>query len=43
MVINHDDAGREFEYHADEVLKSAQERRWLIVSIKRDWKLIFPK
>jgi phosphoglycolate phosphatase-like HAD superfamily hydrolase len=43
MVISHDDASREFEYRADEVLKSAQERRWLIVSIKRDWKLIFPK
>jgi phosphoserine phosphatase len=43
MVINHDDASREFEYRADEVLKAAQERGWLIVSIKRDWKLIFPK
>jgi phosphoserine phosphatase len=43
MVISHDDASREFEYRADEVLKPAQERGWLIVSIKRDWKLIFPK
>jgi phosphoglycolate phosphatase-like HAD superfamily hydrolase len=43
MVITHDDASREFEYRADEVLKQAQERGWLIVSIKRDWKLIFSK
>jgi phosphoglycolate phosphatase-like HAD superfamily hydrolase len=43
MVISHDDASREFEYRADEVLKPAQERGWLIVSIKRDWRLIFPK
>jgi phosphoserine phosphatase len=43
MVISHDDASREFEYRADEVLKLAQERGWLIVSIKRDWKLIFSK
>ena len=43
IVISHDDASREFEYRADEVLKPAQERGWLIVSIKRDWKLIFPR
>jgi hypothetical protein len=43
MVISHDDASREFEYRADEVLKLAQERGWLIASIKRDWKLVFPK
>jgi phosphoserine phosphatase len=43
IVISHDDAGREFEYRADEVLKPAEERGWLIVSIKRDWKLIFSK
>ena len=43
MVINHDDASREFEYRADQALKLAQERGWLIVSMKRDWKLIFPK
>jgi phosphoserine phosphatase len=43
IVISHDDASREFEYRADEVLKLAQERSWLIVSIKRDWKWIFPR
>jgi len=41
IVINHDDAAREFEYRVDEVLKLAQERGWLIVSIKRDWKYVF--
>ena len=43
MVISHDDASREFEYRTDEMLKAAQERGWLIVSMKRDWKFIFPK
>lgn len=43
IVISHDDGGREFDYRAEEVLKGAQERGWLVVSIKRDWKLIFPK
>jgi len=43
MVVSHDDVGREFEYRADEVLKPAQERGWLVVSIKRDWKWIFSK
>ncbi len=43
MVINHDDASREFEYREDEVLKLAKERGWLIVSMKHDWKLVFPK
>lgn len=43
IVISHDDASREFEYRADEMLKLAQERGWFIVSIKRDWKWIFPK
>jgi phosphoglycolate phosphatase-like HAD superfamily hydrolase len=43
MVISHDDASREFDYRADEVLKPAQERGWLIISIKRDWRLIFSK
>ncbi len=42
MVIHHDDASREFDYRVDEVLKLAQERGWLIVSIKRDWKFVFP-
>jgi phosphoglycolate phosphatase-like HAD superfamily hydrolase len=43
IAISHDDAGREFEYHAEEVLNLAQERGWLIVSIKRDWKWIFSR
>ncbi|MGQ9645678.1 MAG: HAD family hydrolase [Thermodesulfobacteriota bacterium] len=43
IAINHDDADREFDYRSDEMLKAARERGWLIVSIKRDWKLIFPK
>jgi phosphoserine phosphatase len=43
MVISHDDASREFDYRAHEVLKPAQERDWAIVSIKRDWKSIFLK
>jgi phosphoglycolate phosphatase-like HAD superfamily hydrolase len=43
MVISHDDASREFEYRSDEVLKPAQQRGWLIVSIKRDWKFVFSK
>jgi len=43
LVISHDDAEREFDYPVDEVLRAAQERGWLVVSIKRDWKSIFPR
>jgi phosphoserine phosphatase len=43
MVIHHDDAARDSEYRADEVLKRARERDWLKVSIKRDWRFVFPR
>lgn len=42
IVIHHDDAARDSEYRADEVLKRARERDWLNVSIKRDWRFVFP-
>ena len=42
VVINHDDASREFDYRADEMLRVAREHGWLIVSVKRDWKFVFP-
>ncbi len=42
LVINHDDGSREVADPIDEVLKYAQERGWPIVSIKRDWKSVFP-
>jgi phosphoserine phosphatase len=45
LLINHDDAEREFDYQAgaEEVLQRAAERGWTVVSMKRDWTVIFPE
>ena len=43
MLINHDDAGREFDYTAgaEDAMKTAQERGWVVVSVKQDWRTVF--
>jgi hypothetical protein len=43
MLANHDDAAREFDYTAgaEDALKTAQDRGWLVVSVKDDFKTVF--
>lgn len=43
LLINHDDADREFDYTAgaEDALKMAQDRGWAVVSIKQDWHTVF--
>jgi len=40
-ILDHDDPVREFEYHKPNLLKIAAESDWNIVSMKRDFKVIF--
>ena len=50
MLVHHDDAAREFEYGAkspigtfsDALMAEAKEKNWTVVSMKDDWKTIFP-
>lgn len=43
MLVNHDDASREFDYTAgaEDALKIAQDRGWVVVSVKNDWRKVF--
>ncbi len=44
ILVNHDDAAREFAYAEDDnaSLNAARENGWLIVSMKNDWSAIYP-
>ena len=44
LLIVHDDAEREFDYMAgaEKVLDAAQTHDWTTVSMKRDWRKVFP-
>jgi haloacid dehalogenase-like hydrolase len=49
MIIHHDDGEREFAYDRkspfgklDHALDEAPQRGWMVVSMKQDWKRIFP-
>lgn len=49
LIVHHDDAEREWAYDRkssigklDRGLDEAAKRGWLVVSMKRDWKFIFP-
>ena len=44
LIINHDDSSREFFYQEKDnaTLHAAVEGRWKVVSMKNDWKKIFP-
>ncbi len=48
-LVHHDDADREWAYdrdssigHLDQALDEARERGWTVVSMKNDWKRVFP-
>jgi phosphoserine phosphatase len=43
LLVNHDDADREFDYTAgaEEAVQMAQDRSWVVVSMKQDWRSIF--
>jgi phosphoglycolate phosphatase-like HAD superfamily hydrolase len=49
LLVHHDDAAREYAYDRtslvgklDKALDAAQQRGWSIVSMKNDWRTIFP-
>ena len=49
VIVRHDDAEREYAYdrdspvgHLDKAIEEAQEKGWTLVSMKNDWKTIFP-
>jgi phosphoglycolate phosphatase-like HAD superfamily hydrolase len=50
MLVHHDDAQREYAYGADSkvgtfsnaLMDEAQDRHWFVISMKNDWKVIFP-
>ncbi len=43
LLVNHDDADREFDYTAgaEKAMKLAKEQGWTVVSMKQDWKQVF--
>ncbi|MBV7533064.1 HAD family phosphatase [Chitinophaga sp. sic0106] len=44
LIVNHDDAAREFEYSEkdNKSLNMAKQYNWQVISMKNDWKTIFP-
>jgi hypothetical protein len=44
LLVVHDDAEREFEYiaGAEKVLSTARTHGWTTVSMKREWRKVFP-
>ena len=44
LLVVHDDAEREFDYMAgaEKVLDAAQTHDWTAISMKRDWRRVFP-
>jgi hypothetical protein len=44
LVINHDDSAREFAYGEKDnaTINAATQNGWMIVSMKNDWKQVFP-
>jgi len=51
MLVHHDDAEREYAYGADSkigtfndaLMDEAKKKGWIVISMKDDWKTIFPK
>jgi hypothetical protein len=48
-IVHHDDAEREFAYdrnspvgHLDKALDAAQQQGWTVISMKSDWRNMFP-
>jgi len=42
MILDHDDPDRELEYHTEELLDHAKNNGWEVISMKRDFKEVFP-
>ena len=50
MLVHHDDAKREYAYGAeskigtfsDALMAEAKKKGWIVISMKDDWKTIFP-
>jgi hypothetical protein len=50
MLVHHDDAEREYAYGAESkvgtfsgaLMAEAKNRRWIVISMKNDWRRIFP-
>lgn len=44
MILVHDDPEREYQYYegAEEVLKTARRAHWIMISMKNDFKTVFP-
>lgn len=49
LIVHHDDAEREWAYdreshigRLDKALDQAKEKHWTVVSMKRDWRVVFP-
>lgn len=50
LLVHHDDPVREYQYDVDSkvgtfsqaLMDEAKERGWIVVSMKNDWKIIFP-
>jgi len=40
-ILDHDDPEREFEYHKSNLLKTATKNAWTVVSMKRDFRVLF--
>ena len=45
LLLLHDDAEREFDYvaGAEKALQVADEQKWTVISIQRDWQQVFPE
>jgi hypothetical protein len=41
LIVNHDDAGREYEYSVDKMKKLCAENGWIEISMKNDFKTVF--
>jgi phosphoglycolate phosphatase-like HAD superfamily hydrolase len=43
LLVHHDDPQREFAYDdgAEKALEMAQKERWIVASMKNDWKIVF--
>ena len=43
LLVDHDDAEREFSYTAgaEEAMKQATENGWTVISVKEDWRRVF--
>jgi hypothetical protein len=45
MIVNHNDSTREYYYQEKDSasLKAAAQNHWHVISMKDDWKTIFPQ